>query len=81
MSLKMFLTSDVHLGMKFSTHQKVQGELAEARFLTLSNLVQKANEEHCDLFVVAGDLFERENAAKRDILRAVRTLRTRHKII
>jgi DNA repair exonuclease SbcCD nuclease subunit len=75
MSLKIFLTSDLHLGMKFSTHPKVQGELAEARFLTLSNLVQKANEEHCDLFVVAGDLFERVNVAKRDILRAARTLR------
>ncbi|AKB57973.1 metallophosphoesterase family protein [Methanosarcina barkeri] len=75
MSLKMLLTSDVHLGMKFSTHPKVQGELAEARFITLSNLVQKANKEHCDLFVVAGDLFERVNVAKRDILRAAQTLR------
>lgn len=75
MSLKIFLTSDIHLGMKFSTHPKVQGELAEARFLTLSNLVQKANEEQCDLFVVAGDLFEREKAAKKDVLRAVQTLR------
>lgn len=50
MSLIMVLTSDVHLGMKFSTHPKVQEELTEARFLALSNLVQKANEEHCDLF-------------------------------
>lgn len=74
MSLKIFLTSDVHLGMKFAGRPEVQAELAEARFSTLSRLVQRANEEKCNLFVVAGDLFEKVSVAKKDVIRAAQIL-------
>jgi len=65
MSLKIFHTADIHLGMKFAGYPEVQSELTEARFVTLENLAKKANEESCDLFVVAGDLFDRTGVAKR----------------
>lgn len=74
MSLKIFLTSDVHLGMKFSGYPEIQTDLAEARFATLSRMVQKANEEHCNLFAIAGDLFDRISVAKKDIILAAQIL-------
>lgn len=74
MSLKIFHTSDLHLGMKFSGYPEVQSMLTEARFETLQNLVNKANEEQCNLFVVAGDLFDRVYVAKKDIIKAAQIL-------
>lgn len=74
MSLKIFLTSDVHLGMKFSNRAEVKEDLAEVRFLTLEKLVQKANEEKCDLFAIAGDLFHKPSPSKKDIIRTAQIL-------
>ena len=45
MSLKIFLTSDLHLGMKFAGYPEVQAELSEARFNALEKLVGTANEK------------------------------------
>jgi DNA repair protein SbcD/Mre11 len=75
MPLKIFHTSDLHLGMKFSRYPEVQQELSEARFLTLRSLIERANKEGCQLFVIAGDLFDRVSVAKRDVLRAASILR------
>lgn len=74
MSLKIFHTSDLHLGMKFSGYPEVQTALTEARFTTLKDLVDKANEQKCDLFVVAGDLFDRVYVDNKDIIRAAQIL-------
>jgi DNA repair exonuclease SbcCD nuclease subunit len=74
MSLRIFFTSDLHLGMKFATLPERQAELAEARFACLKRLVETANEKHAELFVVAGDLFERVGVPKRDVQRAAALL-------
>jgi len=85
MSLKIFCTSDLHLGMKFANYPDlgmkfanypghIRESLVEARFKTLESLIEKANTEKCDLFVVAGDLFDRISVAKGDITRAARIL-------
>lgn len=74
MSLKIFLTSDVHLGMKFAGYPEVQSELTKARFSTLENLVQKANNANCNIFAVAGDLFDRVSVSKSDVIRAAQIL-------
>ncbi len=55
--------------MKFAAYPEVQAELTEARFTTLTRMVDRANDEKCDLFVVAGDLFDKPRIAKRDILK------------
>lgn len=68
MSLKLLLTADVHLGLKFSNYPEVQQELSEARFNTLKNVVELANEQKYDLFVVAGDLFDHQRVSERDIV-------------
>ncbi len=71
MTLKIFLTADVHLGMQFAGYQPaVAGRLREARFEALQRCVALANEASCDLFVVAGDLFERTTVPREIIARA-----------
>lgn len=74
MSLKILHTSDIHLGMKFAGYPEVQAELSEARFKTLEKLVNLANTEKCDLFIIAGDLFDRVSIAKKDIIRTSKIL-------
>ncbi len=76
--LRILLTSDVHLGMKFAAYPDIQADLSEERFRTLERLVESANQNGCDLFVIAGDLFDRVTVAKRDILRASQILNEFH---
>jgi exonuclease SbcD len=70
-SLKIFHCADLHLGLPF--RQYPEG-LAEARFSSLEKMIEKANSEHCDLFVVAGDLFDTLKVPARDVLRAAKIL-------
>lgn len=75
MSLKIFHTGDIHLGMKFNGYvDEIRGTLAEARFLSLENMIEKSNELATDIFVIAGDLFNTTKVAKRDIERSVKIL-------
>lgn len=74
MSLKIILTADIHLGMKFANLSLVKEKLSEARFLTLEKIVGIANQKSVDLLVIAGDFFDKINTAKRDIIRAASIL-------
>ena len=75
MKLKIFHTADVHLGLKFGSYpDELARKLSEARFETLSRMVETANRERCDLFVVGGDLFDHLRVPQRDVLRAARIL-------
>ena len=76
--MRIFLTSDVHLGMKFAGYPGVQEGLVEARFNALKRCVDIAKEEACGLFVVGGDLFDRVSVAKGDIQRAASILAEFH---
>ena len=75
MSIKILLTSDLHLGMKFAGYPDVQAALSEARFICLERLINMANEKQCDLLVIAGDLFDRINVAKKDVLKAAKIIK------
>ena len=68
--MKILATGDVHLGMKFSTYDEVGPELSAARYTALERCVEAANDEMCELFVIAGDLFDRQNVSNLDIGRA-----------
>jgi DNA repair protein SbcD/Mre11 len=75
MSIKIFHTSDIHLGMKFAGYpDKVQAKLIEARFETLRRLVKLAGDSNCDLFIIAGDLFHKVSVSKKDVVRAAQIL-------
>ncbi|SJZ77433.1 metallophosphoesterase family protein [Selenihalanaerobacter shriftii] len=66
-SVKILHTGDLHIGMRFNNYpDDIRPQLVKARFEVLENLVTLANEEEADLFVIAGDLFDKVNVAKRD---------------
>ena len=72
--IRIFETGDLHLGKKYQDSNKhPQGAvLAERRYIALENMITRANEENCDLFVITGDLFE-----KRDLKRITQRSVTR----
>ncbi len=74
MALKVFHTGDVHIGMRFNRYETIKQDLIEARFQTLRRMVDMANAEGCNLFVVAGDLFDNVRVPKGDVRKAARIL-------
>jgi exonuclease SbcD len=75
LTLKIFHTADLHIGMKFNSYPEgIRDSLIESRFDVLDKMVQMANDEQCNLFVVSGDLFHNINIPKRDIDRVVKSL-------
>lgn len=77
MPLKIFHTGDIHLGMTFKTRnypEDLRKRLVEARQGTLSKMVERANQEKCDIFLVAGDLFHRTSISKEAVLKALEIL-------
>jgi len=72
LSIKIFHTGDLHLGMKFNNYAEgVKEALSQARFQSLEDMINKSNELNTDIFVIAGDLFNSIQVAKRDINRTV----------
>lgn len=72
--LKIMASADFHLGMKFAGYPDVRERLAEARFETLQRLIDRANDDECSLFLIAGDLFDRVSVSARDIIRCAEIL-------
>ncbi len=69
--LRILLTSDLHLGMRFAAYpDDLRSALSEARFACLERIVALADERRAALLVVAGDLFHSFKAARRDVERA-----------
>ena len=62
--MKIFLTGDNHFGKKYDRYPEAKDILIKSRFDVFENMVQKAETEGCDLFVVAGDLFDNINTVK-----------------
>ena len=70
--LKIMHTADIHAGLKFSNYPgEASIKLAEARFEVLERLINLANIEKCNLFVIAGDLFEDVDIDKKNIFRVL----------
>jgi len=55
---------------------EVQQNLIQARFETLGSMVEMANKQGCDLFVIAGDLFNNPTLPQKDILLTAELLRS-----
>lgn len=65
--IRLFLTGDNHIGLKYASHEKAS-VLAERRLAAFERMVQTANEENCGLFAITGDLFENTyGISKRDV--------------
>jgi predicted phosphodiesterase len=57
--MRILHSADIHIGMQFASYGEYAPSLGEARFTVLEKLVATAAEQACDLFVIAGDLFDR----------------------
>lgn len=55
--IKIFVTGDNHIGRKYVSHERSE-ELASRRITAFEGMVEKANDENCDLFVITGDMFD-----------------------
>ncbi|HEX2867213.1 MAG TPA: DNA repair exonuclease [Ignavibacteriales bacterium] len=77
MSVKIFHTADIHIGLKFSGRdypQDLKDRLVAEPLETLKRMVRLANENKCDLFVIAGDMFDRTNISKAEVRKAALAL-------
>ncbi len=78
MALKISHTADIHIGMAFVSRgyrDDVKKQLVEARFDVLWKIIQSANENGCDMIVIAGDLFDRPNMKKAEIVKTAKMLK------
>ncbi len=72
--LRIFVTGDNHIGLKYASHEQA-AVLASGRITAFEGMVKAANQEHCALFVITGDLFENTyGVSKRDIKTLLDTL-------
>lgn len=55
--IKIFVTGDNHIGLKYANHEQAK-VLSSSRMTVFEGMVESANDEGCDLFVITGDLFE-----------------------
>lgn len=73
--MKIYHTADVHIGLKFGSYpDTVRATLVNERFAVLERMVQNANAEDCDVFVVAGDVFDHVRVTEKEVRRVVETL-------
>ncbi len=56
--IKIFMTGDNHFGRKNSRYSIVADKIDELRFKSFENMVDKANEEKANFFVITGDMFD-----------------------
>lgn len=56
--VKIFVTGDNHIGKTYSKYPEVKDILIQSRFDSLRNMVIKAEEVGCGLFIITGDLFD-----------------------
>lgn len=69
--LNIFLTGDNHIGLMFDRYDEIKDELKQSRLDSLKRMVLYANENNCEFFVVAGDLFHRFSGISKKVIRTV----------
>lgn len=75
--IKLFVIGDVHIGKKYDRYPEIKDELIKSRFTCLERCIKKAESEHCDFFVVTGDLFDNTSSIKqKDVNEVVNILST-----
>lgn len=73
--IKIFVTGDNHFGKKYDRYPEIRDRLVDNRFVCFEKMIEKAEQEGCDIFAVTGDLFDNcSSIRKSDVERAVRIL-------
>lgn len=75
--VRIFHTADVHVGLKFTRGypESLQKSLVDERVAVVARMADLANQERCQLFVVAGDLFDHLRVPKKLIRQTAEALR------
>lgn len=68
--MRIFLTGDNHIGLKYASHEQAS-VLCEKRIEAFEGMVKKANADKCELFVIAGDLFENTYSVSKRTVKAL----------
>ena len=55
--IRIFLTADNHIGIRYKSHAKPEA-LASLRTEAFEGMVKTAEDERCDMLVIAGDMFD-----------------------
>lgn len=73
--IKIFVTGDNHFGKKYDRYPEICDRLVDNRFVCFEKMIEKAEQEGCDIFAVTGDLFDNcSSIRKSDVERVVRIL-------
>ena len=59
--IKLFVTGDNHCGKNYGRYPHIKARLVASRLEALADMVQKAEAEACELFIITGDLFDNIN--------------------
>ena len=75
--VRIFHTADVHVGLKFTRGypESLQKSLVDERVAVVARMADLANQEQCQLLVVAGDLFDHLRVSKKVIRQTAEALR------
>ena len=75
--IRIFHTADVHVGLKFTRGypESLQASLVDERIAVVTRMADLANQERCQLLVVAGDLFDHLRVSKKMIRKTAEALR------
>lgn len=68
--LRIFVTGDNHIGLKYASHENAS-VLISRRSEAFKGMVEGANRENCELFVIAGDLFENTSGVSKGEISAL----------
>ena len=73
--IKIFVTGDNHFGKKYDRYPEIRDRLVDNRFVCFEKMIEKAEQEGCDIFAVTGDLLDNcSSIRKSDVERVVRIL-------
>ena len=77
--MKIFHTADVHVGLTFKSQSRAYDDelrdmLVAERIEVIERMVEMANDQSCNLFVVAGDLFDRQTVPKGQVQKTAKAL-------
>ncbi len=76
--IRIFLTGDNHIGLMYERYEQPE-ILREKRITAFEGMVQTANKENCDLFVIAGDLFHKTSRITRKTIQRIMDILSKFK--
>ncbi len=67
MAIKILFTADNHIGISYSSFPKSKQQLLDERIRSFENMVQYANDNQMNYFIIGGDLFDKTSVGDKTI--------------